>query len=87
MPPKFLSPQLTIGTCSQNKNAHPGKPVFDAGQSRRSKQDMQEVHAREAQQAEEEKARLVNGLKQLRLKTNYFKRMFSGVPPTTRASE
>ena len=61
MPPKFPPPQLTIGTRSQNKNAHPGMP--DAKQSRRSKQEMQEVHAREAQQAEEEKARLVNGLK------------------------
>ena len=63
MPPKFPPLQFTIGTRSQNKNAHPGKPVVDARQSRRSKQEMQEVRAREAQQAEEEKARLVNGLK------------------------
>ena len=61
MAPKFPPPQLTIGTRSKNKDAHPG--IVNARQSRRSKQEMQEVHAREAQQAEEEKARLVNGLK------------------------
>ena len=61
MPPKFPPPQLTIGTRSQNKNAHPGMP--DAKPSCCSKQEMQEVCAQEAQQAEEEKARLVNGLK------------------------
>ena len=63
MPPKFPPPQLTIGTRAQNKNAHPGKPVVDARQSRCSKQEMQEVRAQEAQQAAEEKARLANGLK------------------------
>jgi len=63
MPPKFPPPQLTIGTRSQNKNVHPGKPVVDARQSRCSNQEMQEVRAQEAQEAEEEKSHLVNSLK------------------------
>lgn len=65
MPPKFPVPQLKapIGTRSQNKNVHPGKPVLDAKQSRRSKQEMEEVRAQNAQRGEEEKARLVKGLK------------------------
>jgi hypothetical protein len=60
MPSKF-PPQLAIGTRSQNKHAHPGMP--DAKQSHRSKQKIQDLCAWEAQQAEQEQARLINGLK------------------------
>lgn len=68
MPPrKFPTPQLkaqaAIGTRSQNKNVHPGKPVLDAKQNRRSKQEMDELRAQKAQQVDDEKVRLVKGLK------------------------
>jgi hypothetical protein len=65
MPQNFPTPQLkaSIGTRSQNKNVHPGKPVLDAKQSRCSKQEMDEVRAQKAEQAGQEKVRLVKGLK------------------------
>lgn len=64
MPPrKFPVPQLKppIGTRIQNKKTHPGLP--DAPQSRRSKLEMEEVHAQQAQKKEEEKNTLANNLK------------------------
>ena len=62
-PRKFPIPQLKppIGTRSQNKNAHPG--LRDAPQSRRSRQEMEEVRAQEARKEEEEKKTLINNLK------------------------
>ena len=54
---------LSIGTRSQNKNVHPGKPVLDAKQNRRLKQEIEEVRAQKSQQVDEEKARLTKGLK------------------------
>jgi hypothetical protein len=64
MPPrKFPIPQLKppIGTRSQNKNVHPG--LRDAPQSRRSRQEMEDVRAQQAQKEEQEKKNLVNNLK------------------------
>jgi hypothetical protein len=50
MPPKFPE-KPTMGTRSQNENAHPGMP--NAKQSRRLKKEMQDMCAQEAQQADE----------------------------------
>ena len=62
-PRNFPVPRLRPSTRSKNKDAHPGQPVIDAKQPRRSKQEMEEVRAKKAQDQEEEKNRLEKNLK------------------------
>jgi hypothetical protein len=59
----FPAPQLKPSTRSKNKDAHPGQPVIDATQTRRSRQEMEEVRAKQAQEQEEEKKCLEKNLK------------------------
>ena len=62
-PCNFPAPQLKPSTRSKNKDAHPGQPVLDAKQARRSRQEMEEVRAQQAREQEEEKIRLEKNLK------------------------
>ncbi|KIM41783.1 hypothetical protein M413DRAFT_410062 [Hebeloma cylindrosporum] len=62
-PRNFPAPQLKPSTRSKNKDAHPGQPVIDAKQPRRSKQEMEVVRAQQAREQEEEKTRLETNLK------------------------